>query len=374
MAFTRQAVGATPVQQLLMGRFGWFFVGRTIDLAGSSMTTTALALAVLQMTGSVRDLGIILAASMVPTLALLLIGGAFADRFSRRQLLISTNVSSGVVMGGMSALFISGRYSLAGAAALACVNGAIEAFNSPALRGIVPELVDKGDLQRANALLSSTQNTARILGPVIASIFVVTLGGGWAIALDAASFLIAAVLFTRIPGEARPPATGQPLWRDLTDGWTTFWSMRWVVVMTVSFAMINAFNVGPWNVLGPQIVTQEDGALGWGAVQTIRAAGLLVMSIVAVRIILRRPLRDGRIWGVLAALPLLALGLSGEAGIVAAAAFVGGLGFSVAAITWESSLQAAVEERNLSRVTAYDDLLSYGAIPCVADRRQRARR
>jgi hypothetical protein len=87
------------------------------------------------------------------------------------------------------------------------------------------------------------------------------------------------------------------------------------------------------------------------------------MSIVAVKVVLRRPLRDGRIWGTLAALPLLAVGLTGDAWIVAAAAFVGGLGFTVAAITWESTLQAAVPEQSLSRVAAYDELLSYVAIP-----------
>jgi hypothetical protein len=111
------------------------------------------------------------------------------------------------------------------------------------------------------------------------------------------------------------------------------------------------------------VVSGHDGAVGWGTVQTVRAAGLLLMSVVAVRLVLRRPLRDGRLWGALGGLPLLALGLSGETWLVAAAAFVGGLGFTVAAITWESTLQAAVPGESLSRVAAYDDLLSYVTIP-----------
>lgn len=300
---------------------------------------------------------------MTPTLALLLIGGAVADRMSRRVLLISANLASGALMAVMAAILIGNRYSLPAIACLAFVNGTVTAFSSPALRGLVPELVERHDLQRANALLASTQNTVRILGPVLASLLVSTVGGGWALAADALTFVLAALAFTRIPGTARPPAASQPLWRDLVDGWSVFRSLRWVVVMTISFALINAFNVGPWNVLGPQVVAGQDGAMGWGAVQAVRAAGLLLMSIVAMKLVLRRPLRDGRIWGVLAGLPLLALGLSGEAWVVAAAAFVGGLGFSVAAITWESTLQASVPQESLSRVAAYDDLLSYVAIP-----------
>lgn len=351
------------MKHLLRGRFGWFFAGRTVDLAGSSMTTVALALAVLQASGRVADLGVVLAANMIPTLVLLLVGGAVADRVRRRTVLIVTNLSTAVVMAVMAVVLITDRYDLVVIACLALVSGAVSAFSQPALRGIVPELVERHDLQRANALLAGSQNTVRILGPMMASVLVATVGGGWALAADAASYLLAAAAFTRIPGASRPPSAGRPLWRDLVEGWSVFRSMRWVVVMTISFAIVNAFNVGPWNVLGPQVVSGNDGAVGWGTVQTVRAVGLLLMSVAAVRIVLRRPLRDGRIWGTLAGLPLLAIGMSGDAWVVAAAAFFGGLGFTVAAITWESTLQAAVQEESLSRVASYDDLLSYLAIP-----------
>lgn len=357
------ATPLTSVRLLLTGRFGWFFAGRTVDLAGSSMTTTALALAVLQASGRAGDLGIVLAANLVPTLVLLLVGGAVADRMSRRTLLISANLASGALMAALAALLLAHRYSLTYVALLSFGTGVVGAFTSPALRGIVPELVERDGLQRANALLATSQNSARILGPVLASVLVSTVGGGWAVAVDALSFWLAALAFTRIPGATRPPAARQALWRDLLDGWSVFRSLHWVVVMTVGFALGNAFNVGPLNVLGPQVIAGRDGATGWGVVQAARAAGLLAMSLVAVRMVLRRPLRDGRIWGTLSALPLLALGLSGRAWVVAPAAFLGGLGFSLAAITWESTLQQSVPTESLSRVTAYDDLLSFVAIP-----------
>lgn len=348
---------------LLTGRFGWFLAGRSVDLAGSSMTTTALALAVLQASGRAGDLGIVLAANLVPTLVLVLVGGAVADRTSRRTLLISANLASGTLVAALAVLLLSHHYSLTCVALLSFGTGIVGAFTSPALRGIVPELVGHDVLQRANALLATSQNSARILGPVLASILVSTAGGGWALAADALSFWLAALAFTRIPGTTRPPATPQPLWHDLLDGWTVFRSLRWVVVMTLSFALGNVLNVGPLNILGPQVVTARDGATGWGLIQAARAAGLLVMSLIAVRTVFRRPLRNGRIWGALAGLPLLALGLSGRAWAVAPAAFIGGLGFSLAAITWESTLQNSVPPESLSRVTAYDDLLSYLSIP-----------
>lgn len=118
-------------------------------------------------------------------------------------------------------------------------------------------------------------------------------------------------------------------------------------------------------VLGAQVVSAHDGDIRWGTVQTTRALGLLLTAVVAVRVVLRRPLRDGRIWGTLAGLPLLATGLSGETWVVATTAFIGGLGFTVATITWESALQTAVGEESLSRIAAYDDLFSYLAIPPI---------
>lgn len=363
MTDTTSITEPTPIRLLLRDRFGWFFAGRTVDLAGTSMTTVALALAVLQASGRASDLGIVLAANMIPTLVLLLIGGAVADRMDRRVLLIAANLASAATMSAMAATLIGGHYDLAVLAGLSLVNGAVSAFTSPALRGIVPELVEQHDLQRANALLASTRNTVRIIAPTVASILVATAGGGWALAVDALTYVLAAAAFTRIPGGRRPPGTSQALWRDVIEGWSTFRSMRWVVLMTISFALINAFNVGPWNVIGPLVVSQHSGALGWGGVQTVRAIGLLVMSVLAVKMVLHRPLRDGRIWGTLAALPLFAIGLSGQAWVVAVAAFIGGLGFAVAAITWETALQTSVPPASLSRVSAYDDLISYLAIP-----------
>jgi hypothetical protein len=349
---------ATPVRRLLHGRFGWFFAGRTIDMFGSSMTTVALSLAVLQASGRATDLGIVLAANVVPMLALLLLGGVLADRMSRRLLLIAASTVSAAATGVVAVMLLTGRYHLPGIAVLSLVAGAAGAFASPALRGIVPELVADADLQRANALLASSGHAVRVIAPTVAGLLTATAGGGWALAVDAGG-----VLWVGLPAGCRLPAAAPAMGGELLAGWRIFRSLRWVVLASVSFAVINAVNVGPWNVLGPMLVSEQGGPLGWGAVLSVRAAGLLLMSIVAVRLVLRRPLRTGRLFGVLPALPLLALGFTGEPWIVAAAAFAGGLGFTISAITWDTALQTRVPREALSRVSAFDDLFSFIAIP-----------
>jgi MFS family permease len=101
---------------------------------------------------------------------------------------------------------------------LEAANGALAAFGTPALSGIVPDLVAKANLQRANALLASTQNAARILGPTAAGLLVVGAGGGWAIALDALSFVVAAGFFARLRAATPVPARRARLTADIRQG------------------------------------------------------------------------------------------------------------------------------------------------------------
>ncbi|WP_221329684.1 MFS transporter [Actinoplanes sp. L3-i22] len=354
---------ARPVRRLLRGRFGWFFAGRAVDIFGTSMSTVALALAVLQVSGEATDLGIVLAANVTPGLLLMLAGGVLADRVGRRGLLIAANTVSAAATGAIAVLLLCGRYQVAAVAGLSLVTGAAAAFAQPALRGVVPELVADVDLQRANALLASSRHAVRIVAPAVAGLVTATAGGGWALVVDAVSCLVAAVFFLRLPARGRVVVSGRSVLADLVAGWRIFRSLRWVLVGSVSFAVMNAVNAGPWNVLGPMLVSARGGPFGWGAVLSVRAVGLLVMSVVAVRLGWRRPLRTGRVFGVLSAVPLLALGVSGSPWVVGVAAFVGGVGMTVSAITWDSAVQVRVPREALSRVASFDDLFSFVTVP-----------
>jgi hypothetical protein len=228
-----------------------------------------------------------------------------------------------------------------------------------------------GNLQRANSLLASSQNAAKVLGPTVGGLLVVGIGGGWAIALDAVSFLVAVVFFSRLPLPARlPGGTGQDgtaskrrMLADIGEGWREFRAIPWVVAMAVSFCFLNLVNVGPWQILGPTLTREHGSEAVWGVVLSVRAIGLLAMSAVMYRLTLRRPLRDASLLGLAGALPLLALGLGFAAPWLAACAFVGALGFTAKGVAWDTALQISVPRHALSRIASIDDLLSYAAIP-----------
>jgi MFS family permease len=343
--------------------FRGFFYGRLVSLFGSAMSPVALSLAVLDASGRLADLGIVLASQVVPQLLLLLVGGVVADRFSRRAVLIGSNLAAGVAQTAVAIVFLTTDFNLVLVAALTALNGAASAFGNPALRGIVPDLVPTDSLQQANSILSTTRNASRIVGPTVGGVLVATIGGGYAIAFDAATFFLAAVFLSTLPLPAKEPRPRKNVLRELGEGWAAFRNLRWVAAMAFSFSLINLFNTGPWLVLGPTITKTISGETAWGIVLSVRATGLLVMSVLMYRLTFRYPLRAGATLGILAALPLLALGRHAPLAVLLAAAFVGALGFTVAGVTWETSLQTHVPRQMLARVASFDDLLSFATVP-----------
>ncbi|MEU1388179.1 MULTISPECIES: MFS transporter [unclassified Nonomuraea] len=343
----------------------WFLSAQAVSLLGSSMAPVALAFGVLDASGNTSDLGVVLTAYMVPLLAFLLVGGAVADRLPRRTVLVAVHLGSALTQGGVAALLLTGRYALLPVAALGFLNGALAAFTTPALRGIVPQLVPRGRIRQANALLGSVRNATKILGPSLSGIAVAVVGGGPAIAFDALTYLLAAGCLARLSRTAAPtsprPSAGMPA--DIRDGWTEFRRIRWVWTVSVCFCVVNLVQVGTWQILGPVLTRQLGGEETWGFVLSARGVGMLVMSALIYRLVVRHLLRLGQLMSALGAIPLLALGAHLDAPWLITVAFVAGLGSSVATVSWETSLQEHVPAHMLSRVSSYDDLLSYIAIP-----------
>ncbi|MET9648334.1 MFS transporter [Streptomyces syringium] len=344
--------------------FRWYFAGQTVSQLGSSMAPVALAFAVLDISAHTSDLGLVLAARMLPMLGFMLIGGVLADGLSRRLVLVTANLSSALTQGAIAVLLLTGHYAAWPIAGLAFLNGVLGAFTSPALRGLLPELVAKDGLQRANALLSTVKNGTKVFGPALSGLLVVAAGGGVAIVLDALSYLLAAVFLARLPSSDRIAAKGRRHFaRDLREGWDTFRHTSWVWPVTLAFCAVNLVNTGSWQVLAPQLTAALSSPVTWGLVLGVRGAGMLLGSGMLYRLTVRRFLVWGQLAITLNALPLLALGARLPVPWLIATSFVAGAGSSLSAIAWDTSLQEHIPTGALSRVSAYDDLFSYLAIP-----------
>lgn len=339
---------------------------RATDMLGNAVAPIALAFAVLDLTGSATDLGVVVGARSIANVAVLLFGGVLADRFSPSVVLVWSNIASGLTQAVIAALVLTGQANIPLLAALSMLNGAAAAVSFPAAQAMVPRTVPKTLLSPANALNRLAINSAAAGGAALGGILVAAIGPGWGLGADAVSFLLTAVLFSRIDLPPLTPAVGKAtatVWGDLQEGWAAFTSHTWIWVVVASFAAINAAWVGASHVLGPTVADATIGRAGWGIVLGTLTVGLVCGALLAMRWQPCRPLRAGMLCAMLlAAIPAALANLPVLPALVAAA-FIAGLALEVFAVAWDTSLQSAIEPERLARVYAWDALGSFLAIP-----------
>jgi predicted MFS family arabinose efflux permease len=348
---------------LRIRNFRLLLAGHGVSHLGDRMVTVALAFAVLEVGGSASAVGLVLAASWVPAVASILVGGVVADRISRRTVMVAADLVRVCSQGTMAALLISGVAEVWMLAALAGVTGAAIGFFNPAATGLLPDVVPSEGLQPANALRSTAASVSEILGPLAAGILVAAAGAGWAIAADAVSFAISAACLAALRlgrSAEREPAA---FLRDLLAGWIAVRSRRWLWTFLAYFAVANV-TWGAWSALGPVVAARDLGGAGpWGTVLGAVGAGALLGSLAATRVRPTRPLVFVALMDGLFGLPLAFLAAGASVPILAVGGVLSGIGLMLGMSVWETTLQREIPIESLSRVASYDWFASYAVYP-----------
>jgi MFS family permease len=343
-------------------RFRWLVTARTTGHLGNAIAPIALAFAVLDLGGSVADLGIVVGARSIANIALLLAGGVLADRLPRALLLQGSSLAAAGTAALMAAGVLTGFASVPFLAVIALVNGAVAAIALPASYSITPETVPADVLQPANAILRIGTNSAQVTGASVGGLLVAGAGSGWAMVAVAVVFVVEAAGYVRVGGKRVDRPRAHPL-AELREGWSEFVSRRWVWVVVLQFMIVNAVMTGGGQVLGPVIADETFGRAGWGLALACQTAGAIVGGLVAVRWLPGRTLLYGVALVALFAAPLLALGLAPHLAVVLPAMFVCGLAMEQFTLAWDLSLQENVPGEKLARVYSYDMIGSYVAMP-----------
>ena len=121
---------------LSRGAFRLLFAGRTVSSFGDRLVPVALAFAVLDLTGSVTDLGLVLAAQTVPLLAFVLLGGVWADRLPRQLVMLVSDAVRAVAQGACAALLLTGHAQVWELIALQALYGSAVGFFAPAATAV----------------------------------------------------------------------------------------------------------------------------------------------------------------------------------------------------------------------------------------------
>jgi len=345
--------------------FRWFFLARAITMVTGSMSSIALAFAVLEIDNDPFSLSLVLTAFTLANIVFVLFGGVVADRLPRALVIQVCYVLDILSIGTIAVLLFTDTATVPAVAGLAAVNGASTAFVMPAMQGIIPQLTSPENLQQANAMLSFVRSAVTIGGPVIAGILVTTVGPAWAMLVQMAGWLVAIPILAMV--KLPPPAGdgGFSLFSDLRTGWTEFWSRSWLVAVVLAFMIMNAIHVGAWGVVGPYIAKNDArlGIAGWGWVVSAEGVGVLLMTLVLMWLPLKRPLRFGMLGMSLFAIPLTMLGVHPAVVLVAIAAFLAGAGAEVFSTGWNVAMMENIPLDKLSRVSSYDMLGSFVVMP-----------
>ena len=347
---------------LRLRAFRLLFVGRTLSSLGDAVVPAALAIAISRATGSASALALVLGCAMVPRLVLLPLGGVLADRFDARKVALATDLVRGAAHLLVGLELIGGSPRLATVAVAEAIGGTASAFAMPAAGPLVKGTVESSGLLRANALMASATNVARLAGPAVAGALIFTAGPGWAFVLDAASFVAGAATLTVIRVR-REPIPRRSIRADLVRGWSEVRARDWYWTSLVAH--------GTWNgtaavlaTLGPLAVHDRPGGDGlWVAVLEAGSVGLLLGSLLAARARPRRPILTANVGLASYALPLLLLAAHAPGWLL-----IGSYGLALAALgfltpVWESHVYASVPASVLARVTSYDWLFSLAATP-----------
>ena len=192
--------------------FARFFAGYATSLLGTSMSSRAVSFAVLDDGGTASDLGLVLAAGIVPQVLFMLGGGVIADRLGRRPVMLGADAARCAAQAALAGAVLTGRPALWVFILLAVARGAGDAVFTPALTGLTVELAPPDDLVNANALLTAARSAAAVAGPGLAGVLVALAGPGTVIALDAGSYGVSvlALASLRLPS-ARPTPVARPV-------------------------------------------------------------------------------------------------------------------------------------------------------------------
>ena len=340
-------------------RFRRYYLGASVSTFGDRMMVVAVPLVVFDVTKSVGSVASVATAYGVAMLSLVLFAGTFADRLRRDRVLIGADMVRAGVQTFMCVALLTDTASQWVFVAAMLVYGCASAFALTASPGLLSTLVAQHLLQPANALVRSTRQVLGLVAPALTGILL-TAGSPFVVyAADAASFVVNVILLAslRMPRTRVRPT--EPLMRELVAGWRIVTGIAWLRSTLAYLLLYNA--AGSFVViLGPVVAVRElGGAWVWALSATAGAVGALLGGLTLTRLRPRRPLLAGILGTSLTAVQMLMFAIHAPLPLLMAGSAMAMAGLAVMAVLWATALQSQVPANAVSRVNAYDVLVSF---------------
>jgi MFS family permease len=335
-----------------------FVFGATfVSGLGDGIVGIALAFAVLDLTHSATDLGIVLAAKLIASVTVTFVGGVVADRVSRRLVMITADLVRLLSQGAIGVLLITGHATLPEIVVSQVVLGAATSFFWPASSGLV-QAVSGDYVQEANALRVMASSGSGLLGPTIGAALVVGIGAPWAMLCDGASYLLSALLLAGVSVSAlvafERDRERSSFVAEMRGGLREVTSRRWLSAEIVYMCLGNILSAS-FPVLAPLLCRQHyGGAAAYASLSVVFAVGMLVGGATMLGFKPRHPLRAGVLAYTPAMLPGIALGLHLPIYVVDVLQFFTGVGMTMSNTFMWTALQEHIPPEAMSRVSSFE--------------------
>jgi predicted MFS family arabinose efflux permease len=342
----------TPLRE---PNFRRFYAGYVTSLLGTSLSSVAIAFAVLDSGGTATSLGLVFACGIIPQVLFLVHGGVIADRLGRRKVMLSADVLRCCAQATLAAALLLGHPPIWLFAVLEAAVGTGSAFFQPALTALTVEIAPADRLGDANAMLSLARSVTTVAGPALAGLLIAATSPAVAIAVDAGSYAVSVLAL----GALRLPQTGRAadasMLGELREGWAEFRGRDWLLATTLQFMLFNLITWGPYLVLGPVLARQYlGGPRAWGVIMSGYGAGAVLGGLLALGRKPRRPVRASAVASFGFAAPPLLLALHAPLPAIVAGALLAGAGSALGGAFETTAIQQQVPAGRLSRVSAIE--------------------
>src|SRR3989441_4326874 len=283
MEAASQPAGRARVLHALRSRdFRLLWGGQTVSLIGNAAFFVAIGWKTVQLTGSARSLAFVLLLESVAMMTTLLLGGALADRYPRRTLMILSDLARFGVVAGLAGVDATGHLRFWMLLLFAAGVGLGDGFFHPAFGGIVPLVVEQPLLASANALIGLARNGSLVVGSALAAGVYGAGGSSVGFAFDAATFLVSAELLYLARPRRIEPEVGESTIKDIWAGARYVVSVPYLRIGIGLAAFVLMIALAPYQALLPKLVEQHfhRGVGSYGLLFSLQAVGMVAGAIV----------------------------------------------------------------------------------------------
>lgn len=346
-----------------------YLTGQAVSRLGDGVVPVTFAFAALAVAPDGRGIPMVLLALWISRFAFMVYGGNLADRIGRMPVVLGADAVRLAAQLFPAVAFATGNARLWHLVVSAAVYGAATAFFVPATIGLLPELVEPEQLQKANSWLDVSADTGRLIGPGLASLLVILGGVQLALFFDVATFVVSllslAWLARRLTPAPESVADEGPRERvRFVDALRIMPRLPFVLGAILVWVPVQ-IGLASVTVLGPLTAQDRFGSVEqWGVIATFAAAGGLLGALASGYVrVERRGLLTVTLLGLSMPAQLLALAYGPNLAWVAAALLAANLAAAVAGVVFDTMVQLTVPPSMLSRVGSFETTMTTGMVP-----------